>query len=111
MLKFTTPVKPFTAAIVTVSVPLELRFTVIAGFVTETVKSAAGTASTFRVTEVVCVSVPSVPVIVNGYVPGGVELLVVIERVVLPALLNERGLNVDVVPAGNPLTLKLTVPE
>jgi hypothetical protein len=43
-------------------------------------------------------------------VPAGVELLVVMESVVLPELLNERGLNVDVVPAGNPLTLKLTVP-
>ena len=43
MLKFTTPVKPFTAPIVTVSVPLELRFTVIDGGATETVKSAAAT--------------------------------------------------------------------
>ena len=66
MLKFTTPVKPFTALIVTVSVPLELRFTVIVELFTETVKSAAGTASTFKVTEVVWVSVPSEPVIVKG---------------------------------------------
>jgi hypothetical protein len=66
MLKFTTPVKPFTAPIVTVSVPLELRFTVMDGGATETVKSAAGTASTCSVTETVCVSVPSDPVIVSG---------------------------------------------
>ena len=66
MLKFTTPRKPFTGLIVTVSVPVELRFTVIVGFVTETVKSAAGTASTCSVTETVCVSVPSDPVIVSG---------------------------------------------
>ena len=32
MLRFTTPVKPFTALIVTVSVPVELRFTVIVRF-------------------------------------------------------------------------------
>ena len=66
ILRFTTPVKPFTAPIVTVSVPVELRFTVIALFATEMVKSAAGTASTFRVTETVRVSVPSDPVIVSG---------------------------------------------
>ena len=66
MLRFTTPVKPFTAPIVTVLVPVELRFTVIVGFVTETVKSAAGTASTCSVTETVRVSVPSDPVIVKG---------------------------------------------
>ena len=66
MLKFTTPAKLFTDPIVTVSVPVELRFTVIVGFVTEMVKSAAGTASTFRVTETVRVSVPSDPVIVSG---------------------------------------------
>jgi hypothetical protein len=40
-----------------------------------------------------------------------VELLVVIESVVLPALLNDEGLNVGAAPAGNPLTVKLTVPE
>ena len=66
MLKFTTPVKPFTALIVTVSVPVELRFTVIVLFFKAMVKLAAGTASTFSVTEAVCVSVPSEPVIVNG---------------------------------------------
>ena len=37
--------------------------------------------------------------------------MVVIESVVLPALLNDAGLNVGVAPAGNPLTVKLTVPE
>jgi len=66
MLRFTTPVKPFTAPIVTVSVPVELRFTVIVLFFKDTVKSAAGTASTCSVTETVRVSVPSVPVIVRG---------------------------------------------
>jgi hypothetical protein len=43
-------------------------------------------------------------------VPGGVVLSVVIERLVLPALLNDPGVNVGVAPAGNPLTVKLTVP-
>jgi hypothetical protein len=40
-----------------------------------------------------------------------VELLVVTESVVLPALLNVAGLKVGAAPVGNPLTLKLTVPE
>ena len=108
-LRFTTPVKPFTAPIVTVLEPLELRFTVmVAG--TEMVKSAGGTASTSRLTEVERVSVPSVPVIVSGYVPGGTVLLVVIDRVVVPALLNDEGVNIGVAPAGSPRTVKLTVP-
>jgi hypothetical protein len=52
VLRLTTPVKPFTAEIVTVSDPLELRFTVMdAG--AEMVKSLAGTASTSRLTETV----------------------------------------------------------
>jgi hypothetical protein len=51
VLRFTTPVKPFTAEIVTVLEPLELRFTVMVGG-TEMVKSAAGTASTSRLTEI-----------------------------------------------------------
>ena len=65
ILRFTTPVKPLTAPIVTVSDPAELRFTVIAAGA-EMVKSAAGTGSTSRLTETVRVSVPSVPVIVSG---------------------------------------------
>ena len=66
-LRFTTPVKPFTAPIVTVLEPEELRFTVmVGGFANEMVKSPGGTASTSRLTETVRVSVPSVPVIVSG---------------------------------------------
>jgi len=65
VLRLTTPVKPFTAPIVTVLEPLELRFTVmVAG--TEMVKSAGGTASTSRLTEVERVRVPSEPTIVSG---------------------------------------------
>lgn len=52
MLKFTVPVNPFTPVMVTVSEPVEFRFTVIAGGA-EIVKSAAGTGSTSRETEVV----------------------------------------------------------
>jgi len=37
--------------------------------------------------------------------------LVVIESVVLPDVVNDGGLNDEVVPVGNPLTVKLTVPE
>jgi hypothetical protein len=54
VLRFTTPAKPFTAEIVTVLEPVELRFTVmVAGAAMEMVKSAAGTASTSRLTEAV----------------------------------------------------------
>jgi hypothetical protein len=66
-LRLTTPVKPFTAEIVTVLEPVELRFTVmVGGAAMEMVKSAAGTASTSRLTEIERVSVPSEPVIVSG---------------------------------------------
>ena len=37
--------------------------------------------------------------------------MVVIESVVLPEVFNDGGLNVEVVPVGNPFTIKLTVPE
>ena len=67
ILRFTTPAKLLTDPIITVTWPLELRFTVSddVAFV-EMVKSAAGTASTFSVTETERVSVPSDPVIVSG---------------------------------------------
>ncbi len=52
MLRLTVPVKPFTAVIVTISDPLELRFTVmLAG--AEMEKSVVGTGSTSSETDVV----------------------------------------------------------
>ena len=52
MLRFTVPVNPPTPVMVTVSDPLEFRLTVIEGGA-EMVKSAVGTGSTSRETEVV----------------------------------------------------------
>jgi len=109
IVRFTVPVNPLIPVTVTVSEPLELRFTVIAAGA-EMMKSAVGTASTTRVTEIECDVSASVPVIVNGYVPGGVLALVVIESVVLPEAVSEAGLKVGVAPLGRPDTVKLTVP-
>jgi len=36
--------------------------------------------------------------------------LVVMDRLVVPALLNDEGVNVGVAPVGSPITVKLTVP-
>ena len=67
-------------------------------------------AFTIRVTVVECVSVPLVPVMVRVYVPAGVVLLVVTERVEEPEAVIEVGLKEPVAPAGSPLTLNATVP-
>ena len=48
---------------------------------------------------------------VRGYVPAGVELLVVIDRVEEPDPGTVAGLKLGVAPDGNPLTAKLTAPE
>ena len=74
-------------------------------------KLGVATAVTTRVTVVVLIACPLLPVIVSGYVPTGVEELVVMLNVVEPEVLKVEGLNVAVAPVGSPLTLKLTVPE
>ena len=51
------------------------------------------------------------PVIVNVDVPLGVFLLVATVRVEEPEPVTEPGLKLPVARKGNPLTLKLTVPE
>jgi hypothetical protein len=61
-LRFTAPVNPLMAEIVTTSEPLELRFTVIAGGA-EMVKSEA--LAITRVAVAVCTSGPVLPVTVN----------------------------------------------
>jgi hypothetical protein len=65
---------------------------------------------TFRVTLVVCVSPPLVPVIVSAKLPVGVVVPVTTVSVELPPTLTDVGLNVPVAFAGRPLTLRLTVP-
>jgi hypothetical protein len=77
--------------------------------VAATEKSGAGAGFTTRVTEAVCVVVPLVPVMVNGKLPVGVVLLVVIVSVELPEV-SGVGLNVPLAPAGNPLTVRSTLP-
>ena len=74
-----------------------------------TEKSPTTGAVTTRVTEAVCVVVPLVPVMVNGKLPVGVVLLVVIVSVELPEV-SGVGLNVPLAPAGNPLTVRSTLP-
>jgi hypothetical protein len=54
--------------------------------------------------------VPSVAVIVRLEAPVGVELEVLTVRVDDPEPETEAGLTLAVAPAGNPDTLKLTVP-
>lgn len=74
-----------------------------------TEKSGGAGAFTTNVTEAVWLSVPLVPVIVNEKLPVGVLLAVVTVRVDEPEF-SEAGLKLAVAPAGNPLTLKFTVP-
>ena len=76
--------------------------------VAEIVKSGAGL--TIKVTVAVCVNVPLVPVTVITFVPTGVEPLVVTLKIAEPELVILPGLKVPVAPAGNPLTLKATLP-
>ena len=53
---------------------------------------------------------PLVPVMVNGKLPVGVVLAVVTVMVEEPDVVTDVGLKLTVAFAGNPLTLKLTVP-
>jgi hypothetical protein len=77
-------------------------------------KSGAGGAFTTRVTDVVRVSDPLIPVIVKGKLPAGVvvPLFVVTVIVDVPPLATLVGLKLALAPAGRPLALKLaTLPE
>jgi hypothetical protein len=65
---------------------------------------------TVRSMGVECISDPLFPVIVNGKLPAGVEEPVETDRVEVPELLIDEGLNAAVAPLGRPLTLRLTVP-
>lgn len=66
---------------------------------------------TTRVTEALCVSVPSLAVMVRGNEPLGVVLRVVMVAVVEPEAAIVAGTKLTLAPAGSPPTLKLTVPE
>ena len=65
---------------------------------------------TTRVTGVEWVRPPPVPVIVSGWLPAVVLVLVVMLRVLVPEPLgNELGVNVALAPEGSPVALKFTV--
>jgi hypothetical protein len=70
-----------------------------------------GGAVTTSVTVVGWLRLPLVPVIVRVDVPAGVELNVLMASVEDPNPLMVTGLKLPVAPAGNPLTLRFTVPE
>lgn|SRR5215472_1962336 len=56
------------------------------------------------------VNPPLVPLMLKVNVPEGVDLVVEIVTTVVPLPVSEVGLNVAVVSAGKPLTLKVTTP-
>src|SRR2546426_398645 len=70
--------------------------------------SDGGAAVTVKLTEVLCVALAAVPVIVMVYVPGAAVPAPTV-RVELPPAVTEVGLSVAVAPAGAPLTVRLTV--
>jgi hypothetical protein len=100
--------KPPLTVVVTVEVPWFPCTTLTDAGEAETVK--LGAAVTTRVTVVVLRTCPLLPVIASGYVPTGVEELVVMLSVVELEVFKVGGLNVPVAPMGSPLTLKSTVP-
>jgi hypothetical protein len=65
---------------------------------------------TTKLVVVVWVMLPLAPCTVNVAGPGGVELLVTTVNVEAPELVIDVGLNVAVVPAGKPVTLKFMFP-
>lgn len=109
-LRLTVPVKPFTAAMVTVILPDAPRLTVRVVGDAEMVKFGAGAGFTTRVTVVEWTRLPLVPVMVRTKLPEGVVVLVVTDMVEEPEPVTDVGLKLAVAPAGNPLTLKLTLP-
>jgi hypothetical protein len=106
-LKVTAPVKPLLGVIVTTYVTLPpwwLTERLLGDALSEKLGGGGG-AVTVSVTDVVWVSAPLVPVMVSGYEPGGVPVVVVTLSVddVIGWLL---GLNVPLAPDGSPLTLR-----
>jgi hypothetical protein len=81
----------------------------LAGPITLIVKPVAA-AFTTRVTVVLCVRVPLVPVMVSVYVPAGVLLAVVTARDEVPEPVTEVGVKLPLAPLGNPLALSVTLP-
>ena len=76
----------------------------------EIVKSGVAGALTVRLTEVLWVTNPEVPVTVMLETATGVAVVVVMVRVEVPAELTEAGANAQVAPAGRPEHVRFTVP-
>jgi len=107
----TLPLKPFNAFTVIVEVPPAPPCTIVKldGDADKLKSGAGGAAFTVRETEVVCVRLPEVPVIVREAVPKAAVPLAVRESVLLPVA--GFGENVAVTPLGQPaVTEKLTLP-
>jgi hypothetical protein len=63
-----------------------------------------------KVTVLLCVKLPLVPMTVKVLVPAGVLVVVVTVNVDVPEVLTEVGLKLPPAPLGKPVTLKVTVP-
>jgi len=110
-LSVTTPANPFTAPTFAVYVVAFPAITVCVLGLPDIVKSGGGgCALTTKLTVVLCVSAPLVPVIVNVDVPTGVLPLVVTVSVELPVPVTVAGEKLAVAPAGSPLALSVTTP-
>ena len=66
---------------------------------------------TARLTDAVLVTPLPVALMISGKTPTGVSAAVPMVKVDVPLPLNDEGLKLDVVFAGNPLKLKFTPPE
>lgn len=104
--RLTLPLKPFTGLTVTVSVPLAPC--VILTLFGEADRLKSGAAFTVRLTVVVCVRLPDVPVIVTVLVPVAAVLLAVNVRELV--LVVEVGVKVAVTPLGRPDAVRATLP-
>jgi len=107
----TLPLKPFSAFTVIVEVPPVPPCTIVKllGDANRLKSGAGGAALTVRETEVVCIRLPEVPVIVRETVPNTAVPLAMRESVLLPVA--GFGENVAVTPLGKPaVTEKLTLP-
>ena len=74
------------------------------------VKSGVVGAFTVRLTEVLWLTDPEVPVIVMLEVATGVAVVVEMVRVDVPAEVTDAGANAQVAPAGRPEQARVTVP-
>src|SRR5262249_26222553 len=107
----TLPLKPFDGFTVMVAFPPAPPCTMVRLVgEAERLKSAAGAAAfTVRVSEVVCVKLPEVPLMVSVTVPVVADPLAESESVLLPVA--GFGVNIGVTPAGKPaVTEKVTLP-